>query len=444
MTIANISAQGGLPSPQPDTSSHIGTQNGTSLFLDPLGFLAEFQKLAASLLAQNPNGTPGVNNPQGAPEIDEARYSFSPEDMILQLQYLQGKTKQAQLDSARENLVGDQSKIDQNQKDALAKIDTWTQKCTEAAEQQKASAILGWVTAGVGLLAAAIGVVVSLAAIVVACCTAGAAAPIAAACIAGVVAACGLVGGGFALASSISQACGGAPAELSSLASDLCTRILIDLGVPEEKAKSGGKLMSGALGLFCTAGLGVLVDQQFAGNALAGLLEVCDVPKDVAQIIGMVATLGTTIAIAAATILITLGAGTGAAVSSIAKAAGSGVKAGSDALKLVTQTAQAVKIISNFANGLCSLTKGGLSIAQGALGVSEAVTRREGDQARIDKKHIDAIIVGLMKAMEDEREQLKKVMQEIEEGLQVTSEILSGAHDNREQLVINMGACNAV
>lgn len=444
MNISNISSQNGLAPPLPDTSSLIETPNSGSLFIDPCRFLAEFQKLAASLWSQNPNGTPGVNNSQGAPEIDDARYSFSPEDMILQLQYLQGKTKQAQLNNAQEGLIGDQSKIDQNQKEALAKIDTWTQKCVDAAEQQKASAVLGWVTAGVGLLAAAIGIVVAAAAILVACCTAGAAAPIAAACIAGVVAACGLVGGGFALASSISQACGGGPAELSSLTRDLCTKILIDLGVPEEKAKSGGKLMSGALGLFCTAGLGVLVDQQFAGDTLGGLLELCGVPKDVAQIIGMVATIATTVVIAVGTIVITLGAGSGAAVGSVAKVASSGVKAGTDTLKLVTQAAQAVKTISQFLEGCCSLTKGGLSMAQGALGISEAVTRREGDQAQIDKKRIDAIIIGLMKGMEEEREQLKKILDEIQEGVQVTSDILAGAHDNRERIVNQMGACNAV
>lgn len=425
---------------------------------------------------------PGVCNANGAPEIDGTIIQFSPEDLAAALQVMTNKGKEAQLGTAKLDLLAKREQMDANQKEAIKKIDEWTSKCLEAAEQKKTQAVLGWVMAGVGLLAAAIGVVVAAAAIVVACCTAGAAAPIAAAVIGGVVACIGLVAGGIALGSQISVANGGGPIELSHLTEKLCTLILTPLvqaanpGMSEkeveEKAKNAGKFMSGALVTLSLAVPGVnllsaglvLMDPAFVGNAVAGLVGLCGANEDAVGWVAMGVTLATTIVMAVAVTVVTCGLGAGSLFSSGtkvavdtaktgvqvgAKVAEAGVKIATETAKVTAQEvvkmiAKIIQIVGGIMQGAASIGAGSVGIAKGGVGVAEAVTRREGDQAQIDKKKIDAIIVALMKAMEEDQEEIKKIMKQMEEGVQAVTQMLHGGAETRSQIAMNLGARSTV
>ena len=426
---------------------------------------------------------PGVCNANGAPEIDGVVLQFSPEDLAAALQVLTNKGKEAQLGTAKQDLDAKRTQMDASHKEAQAKIEEWKSKCVEAAEQKKTQSVLGWVMAGVGLLAAAIGVVVAAAAIVVACLTAGAAAPIAAAVIGGVVACIGLVAGGIALGSQISVANGGEPIELSHLTEKLCTKILLPAieadirannpGITdeevkakaEEKAGNAGKALSGALIVASlvvspalAAGL-MLLDPALVGNSVAGIVGLCGADKDTVGWVAMGVTLATTIVMAVAVTVVTCGLGAGALFSSGAKVAvdtaKTGVQVGANVAEasvyIATETAKEsakavikmiakiIQIVGSIMQGTASIGAGSVGIAKGGVGVAEAITRREGDQAQIDKKKVDAIIVALMKAMEEDQEEIKKIMKQMEEGIQAVSQMIAGGAETRSQIAVNLG-----
>ena len=142
-----------------------------------------------------------------------------------------------------------------------------------------------------------------------------------------------------------------------------------------------------------------------------------------AEWVATAATIATTVAIAVGVMVITLGAGSGTALTGAAKTVAGLAKAGGMALQGLTQVA----------GGLTQAAKNGAGIGTSAL-------RHEGDVAQADKKKIDAVITVLMKAMEEDGEQLKKIMKEMEDGLQVVTQMLAGAAESRSQLAGNLVA----
>lgn len=381
-----------------------GLGNGVAQ-VDSAKILAELAKLASSLQAQNPNGVPGVTNSNGAPHIDGVTIDFSAEDMAAALLVLQGKTQEAQLNTAREGLTTNKKKLEEKNQQAMNKINDWIQKCKDAEAKSKAAGIFGWVAKIASFLASAIAVAVAAVATVA---SGGAAAPFLA------LAVVGLVGTTISLASQISQAAGGPALELSSLMAKAFSTILEAVGVPKEKAEQIGKIASGIVGMYTGA---VLLDPNFAGQALGGILELSGVDPAKAAIASAAFTAVVSIAISVVMIAATAGAGTGAAVSQIGSVLNTAAKIGQAA---------------------AGVTAGAATITQGALTIAKGVDEKAAANAQADKKLIDAIIAKLQKQMEDDREQIKKVLDEIMEGVNIVSKMINDAASSRTQLAGNL------
>lgn len=373
--------------------------------VDSAKMLSELGKLAGSLQATNLQGTPGVSNANGAPSIGGVQINFSPEDLAAALTVLQGKTQEAQLTTAREGLTTNKKKLEEKNLEAMDKINKWIKDCEAADRKSKAGGIFGWVTKIAGFIAAAIAVTIAAVATVA---SAGAAAPLLA------LAVIGLVGATISLASQISQAAGGPALELSTLLSKLCTGMLEAMGVPKEKAEQAGKMMSGLMGMMSGA---VLVDPAFAGQAFGGFAELVGADATQAAIVSGVFTAVATIAIAVVMIAASGGTNVGAAVEGMSKMVLTGAK---------------------IAQAAAGIAAGVGAVAQGGLNIGKAYDERSAATAQADKKLIDAMILKLQKSMEDDREDVKKVLQEMMDGLNIVSQMIAGASNSRLQIASNL------
>lgn len=373
--------------------------------VDSAKMLGELSKLAATLQATSPQGTMGVSNSNGAPLIDGVQINFSPEDLAVALTVLQGKTQEAQLATAKEGLTTNKKKLEEKNQQAMEKINKWIDDCQKAAAKEKAAGIFGWIVKIAGFIAAAIAVVVAAVATVAS--VGGASALLALAVV-------GLVGATISLASQISQAAGGPALELSTLLSKLCTGMLQAIGVPKDKAEQAGKMMSGMMGLMSGA---VLVDPAFAGQAFGGFAELVGADATQAAIVSGVFTAVATIAIAVVMVVASGGTNISGVVNGMSKLVLTGAK--------VAQAAAGV-------------ATGGAAIAQGGLNIAKAHDERSGAIAQADKKLIDAMILKLQKSMEDDREDVKKVIQEMMDGLNIVSQMIAGASNSRMQIASNL------
>lgn len=408
-----VRSTGGFTSPlgtAPDTQSKPpvpdanGTGNLGDVSLDNQALLNDLVKLGSTLGAGGNQG--GITNGNGAPSIGNVTINFSPEDLAAALLVLQGKTQDAQLKTAREGLEGNRQKLQNENERALAKINDWVKKCEDAAAKAKAGGIMGWVSKIAGFVAAALATVVAAAATVA---TGGAAAPLLA------LAIVGMVGASISLASQISQECGGPALELSTLMTKACAALLTAVGVPEDKVDAAARTMAGAIGLTC--GALILMDPSFCGELVGGIAQLAGADEMTNAILTGVFTAVASIAVSIVMVVATGGAAAGAAIDGIAKTVMTAGKIG--------------QAVAGMASGAAAVAGGGVQIAK-------AHDERDAATAQADKKMIDALIAKLQQQMEEDREQIKKVLDEIMQGMTIVSQMINASGDSRSQISSNL------
>lgn len=363
--------------------------------------IASLQYAGAQQSANNAQGN-GVVNAAGAPSIDGVSINFSAEDMAAALQVLQGKTQEAQIRTAKEGIEVSKVKQQNAHETAMKKLDEWIKKCKDAAAKQKALGIFGWVAKALAFVACAI------AAVAATVLTGGAAAPLLA------VAIVGMVASGISLASGISQAAGGPPLEISTLLTKACAALLKGLGVPEDKVEAASKIMAGALALvLCPAA--IALDPALVGNMAGGIamLATDDATKIaiVTAVFSLVASIGVGIAMA----VMTGGASAADTVSKTLQTVSKAVQAGMGAVQGVN------------------------TAVMGGLNIGIAIDEHGAAMAQVDKKKIDALVLMLQKQMEEDRDQLKKVLDEIQQGVSIVSQMINEAGQSRAQISANLG-----
>ena len=380
----------------------------------------ELLKMQASLAETSGKGGPGA--PATAPAISGVSISFSAEDLAAALLVLQGKTQESQIRTAKEGLEASKNKTQAANEKALNKLVEANEKAKEAAAKQKAMGVLGWIGKIAGFIAAVAAVTVAAIATVA---TGGAAAPLLA------FAVIGLVSASISLASAISQELGGPPLELSSLLNKAFTGMLEAFGMNSEDAAKYGRLIAGAVGM---ATLAVLVDPALAGDFYAGIALVAGADEMQAAIVATVFTVAATVAIAIASIVLTAGTGTGVAVANVATSASK-----------VTDTAvKTMNTAAKITQAVAGMTQAATSISAGGIGIAKAHDERDIENLRADKKEIDAILMKMQQKMEEEREEIRKVIEQIMDGYNVVTQMFSSAAESRQQISANIGGRGAV
>lgn len=401
-----------------DTDANAAAQQLSKLSTAMLEELQQkaLQYMKSNTTQQGGNATPGVADANGAPEIDGVKISFSAEDLGDALRMLGTKTQDAQLKSAKESLETSKLKMAESHKKAIEKIEEYARQCAEAKHASIFKKIFGWIGKALALVGAAIATGLAAVATVA---TGGAAAPALA------ISAMCLAAATISMASAISQECGGPPLELSSLLTKAIGAALQACGVPKEKAESIGKIVSGVAAMALTSGAALLIDPQFATNVVAGSMELGGVDPDTIAKVSMAVTIATTVTVGVVAAVLSMG---GSAAGSAANIAG----------KTATTASQVGSRAAGIAQGATQVASGAAGVGSGIAQIEESKATSGAENALADKKKIDAITMALMKAMEEDSEEMKKVIKQIEESLQSISDLIAGSAQSLSDITANL------
>ncbi|EHK65677.1 type III secretion system translocon subunit SctE [Achromobacter arsenitoxydans] len=348
------------------------------------------------------SGGDAVFNANGAPALAPPAQSFSANDMIDLLRSIRSKSDEAQLASAKENLLVARTKNEKNNEAQLQKIQDYVKKCEEADRKGVLGKIFGWIGKIAALVFSAIAVGVLAAGTVA---TGGAGAPLLA------LAVMALIGSTIALADQVSKECGGPEISLGNLMTTIASKFLQACGVSEETAQRIGKVVAGLVGISSPAML--LIEPNLIGGMAGGIAELAGADPKTAMAVTMAFGMAATIAVGVATIAVTMGASTVSMAARIAGAAG-------------------------------QIAQGATQVAQGSIKMSVAKTQNEADNIQADKKELDAITRKLQARMEEAREEITKVIQQMEEGLRMVTQMINGTADSMSQVTANIGKRMAV
>lgn len=350
------------------TDSGAAVQGPQQKVLDALQAIKELHVPALGIGKAPANGSL-VSNANGAPQLGGITLNFSPDDLAAALLTLQSKTQEAQLTTAKEGLVTNSKKLEDQKQRSLDKIKDWVDKCKAADAKAKAGGILGWFKKIFTAVAAVFAVAVAAIATVA---TGGAAAPLLALAVLG-------------LASAI-----------TSIASDI------------DKAR-GGKGFDHVLQWMDPGSL--------VGKGMAELAKAMGASDEQAAIVSAVFAVATTLAIIVASVVLTGGTSAGSALEGLSKT---------------------IMTASRIGQAVVGVAGGVTQVAQGGINIAVAHDQRDAAVIQSDKKKIDAIIVKLQQQMEEGREDIKKVMDEIMEGMNIVSQMINASDASRSQITANM------
>lgn len=423
------------------TAALAGQVAGQGVDLSALA--ARFVEMAAKLASAGA-GTTGaargegsVSNANGAPSLPAPPDNISAEDMAMVLQNLQTKTQDAQLRTSSENLRMAKTKMEQNQAQQLEKIKEWADKTAEANAKAKSSSALGWFGKIAGFVASIVAVAVAAVATVA---TAGAAAPLLA------IAVIGMVGAGMSLANEISKSQGGPEISIGKYLNEACTKMFISMGMDEKDAEKAGKLAGGAIGVMSGA---VVFEPGMMGSMMEGIALLSGADEKQAAIVSMTFTIAATLAIAVGMAVASGGASTASTASSAGNLAGGAGRATTAASTTASTTLAATKAagssaetvgkVGRITQAVGQITQGSAQLSQGVLAISIAGDRKDAENTIADRKVLSAMMVKLAAQMEEDRENVKKVIDEMQAGMQVVSQMLAGAAASRTQIAGNIG-----
>lgn len=368
------------------------------------------------------SGQPGEDDPlvdqRGAPRLDAPTQSFSANDMVDLLRSLRGKTQDEQLKAAKEGLESARIKSEKNTEKQLEKIKEWVDKCKEAQSKGLLGKIFGWIGKIFAFVASIVAVVAAAAATVA---TGGAAAPLLALAVVGAISAT------MTLASAVSQECGGPEISINSLIQHTVGKFLTDVcGVDPKQAENICKIIGGALAIACPVMLAI--EPSLLGNMAQSIALMAGADEKTAGYIGMALTIAAAIGVGIAMAVMTGGSSVATTATQVSN-------------KVILG---ALKTFNTVVTGTSAAVSGGTQIAQGGLNISKAKSEEEAQQAIAGKKELEAMMIKLQKQMEEGREEMKKIIQQIEESTQLVSKMIAGTTDNMTQIAMNMGSKSTV
>lgn len=253
---------------------------------------------ASSVAQARSGGGDGVTNANGKPAIAPPAREFSAAEMVDLLRALQGKTQDAQLRSAKENIENNRIEQAKNNEEQARKVDEWIQKSKEAEKGGILGKIFGWIGAIVAAIAAALMVVAAVAATAV---TGGAAGPVMV-----TLAAIAVAGAVSLLANQISAECGGPEISISNLVTQVVSKLLQAFGVEPELAEKIGNIVAGAAMLMTGA---ILIEPGALGKMAGAIAVVAGADPQTAGYIAMAVGLAATITVGVVMAVASFGAG---------------------------------------------------------------------------------------------------------------------------------------
>ncbi|MFY4258001.1 type III secretion system translocon subunit SctE [Achromobacter xylosoxidans] len=360
----------------------------------------ELAKLIAKGVKEGGGSADGVFNANGAPALETAK-SFSMSDMVDLLRTMQSKNQEVQMQTAKEGIQNDMTKKEQNNATQNKKIEEWIQKCQDAKKQSTISKIFGWIGKIVAVVASALFLAVATGLTGL---TGGLGAPMVA------LATMALIGSTMALADQISREYGGPEISLTNLVTTMVAKTLEACGVDAETAERIGKIAAGAVAIMLPVVL--VVEPGMLGAMATGIAELAGADANQAALAAMIVTIATALTVGIVTGVLTGGAST---------------------------AGTAAKIATTIIGASSAIIQGSLGIAKGANDLKVADMQHDAEYARAEQQKLLAICLELQNHMEEGMEELKKVMEAMDESMQIVSQMLKDGADSMVQVAANIG-----
>jgi len=337
----------------------------------------------------------GVKDANGAPTLPQPITMFSPDDMVALLQHLYAASEQSQLETHKSNVIDTGSKARKANEQQQQKIQEWIRQCEKASKASSIGKIFGLIGKIAAVLAAGTALAVALGLTPF---SAGATAPLA------VLAGIGLAAATMSLIDHSVKMAGGPEVSLSNGFTKLTGLILTRCGVPADQAEKIGRVVAGAVGASLI--LPVLMEPQLLSTMATGICQLSGA-SDVTT--GWVA-MGVGVASAIGVGVIMFFASGGTSSPSTVKAA---LNASSSGVQAITQA------------------------GEGSAGIASAVYQTRADNKLADKKELDALLVKLNQAMEEGREDIKKLIEQMQDGALLVSRMIQGNAESMRQIISN-------
>ena len=412
-----IRSTGMMPAGAPDLGTATGADAAIRLAQN-IDLNALASQWAASATQGKSPAPGGLTNANGAPAIAAPEREFTADEMVDLLRALQTKSQERQLASAKENLETNRINQEKNNEKQIEKINEWIEKSKEAEKGGILGKIFGWIGAIVAALAAALMVVAAVATTAL---TAGAAGPIM--CTLAAIAVAGAVS---MMATQISSEFGGPEISISNAITQAVAGLLKAFGVEAELAEKIGNIVAGAAMVATGA---ILIEPGALGKMAGAIATVSGADPALAGYIAMGVGLAATITVGVVMAVASFGAG---AVGGAANAVG----------QISAQTARTVvdvtKSTADVVKGVAMVVQGAGGIATGVETIQTAEKRQDAEQALADKKLLEALMVKLQAAMNEDREKLKEVLQAMDESMQMVSKMINAAADSMSQVTANI------
>jgi len=240
----------------------------------------------------------------------------------------------------------------------------------------------------------------------------GAAAPLLA------LAAVGLVAATISLADQISKSAGGPEISIGKLLTTMTSKFLQACGVPEEKAEAIGKVMAGAIaiGALCVGCPAVLVEPQLLGTMTTGICQLAGAGDQATGIASMVVGIAAAVTVGIVMAVMSFGASSA-----------------------TTAVDVSVKVANVAVGAGAQIAGGATAVATGAVNIEKAGLERAAQNVLADKSDLAAVMVKLQKMMEDGREDIKNIIQQIEDSMTAVTQMINGAADSMAQITSNIG-----
>lgn len=349
-----------------------------------------------------------VTNSRGAPLLADPSLNVVSIDATTRMALLTAQSSEIQKESTITSLNVALEKISKNTEFRLSNLKDISNKAEDQAKHKHASKIFGWIGKVFATVAAVVAVAVFSVATVA---TGGAAAPLLA------IAVIGLVAAGVSLADQISQEVGGPPISLSKMASGFISKVLVACGVDKDKAENIAQVVS--MGLFLPALL--ILEPSSLGSATQALCELVGVNPDDAAKIG--AVIG---AISAVVV--------GIVMSVVATVATAGLAGPAATAQFLNSVMQAV----------AGLIEAGSDIGQGASNIATAKIQKEVSYLQASNVDLSAISDALNNQMKNDQDTLKTLLACIYDSMNSATQIMRSFFDTQDQISRNIGQGRSV
>ncbi len=337
----------------------------------------------------------------GAPALERPKLPFEPEDLIAALQNLRNQSLSGQEANAKGRLEKsriDSKKANENQQ---VKLKEWAADCEKAAKAEKRSKIFGWIGKIVAVVAAVAAVIATVA-------TAGAASPLllAVACI-------GLASAGLAVVDQAVKDLGISDKGFSIglVLSKPLEWILLATGVDKEKAAQIAMLAGGAVGTLALGGLPLLVEPQLLGEMSKSICDLAGASDKTTMWVTMSVGLTATVTV--------------------------GILMAVVAWKLPPAESMS-KIANVFTGSGTQMLQGSTQIAQGSNTIASAIYEANASEKMADKQLLDAFLVQCQRAMEMSMDDLRKVIQQLQEAVESVSTMINSFGESTTLITRNL------